>query len=113
MKKSRLTAEETARLVASIITEETIVKKELTHGVMLISLNFRMMGVSPMQTAPDRKTLVELSQVRNVLVELFRLCSYVRLTRSVGTAMVNQDTRLLVCNPSLWDYVVVRVFLSS
>lgn len=66
--KSRLSAKETATLVASIIDEKLDIDEVLARGVQCTSLSFRMTGISPSQTASNTQTSFELSQLGNMLI---------------------------------------------
>ena len=76
VKRSTLTANETASLIRFLIDEKetaggSSVIKSLAARIESVSLSFRLTGISPTQTAPDGEgisKLPQLSQVRNALI---------------------------------------------
>lgn len=82
MKGSPLTADETKRLVLSIIEEGEVVEESLAKRVKSTSLSFRTTGISPTQTAAADRTISklgatkELSYVGNMFAGI---CSFIAM----------------------------------
>ena len=72
MRRSLLTAEQTARFVTAILDETGDIEESLVNGVESTSLSFRRTGISPTQTTPittsNRRLISKLPNLGNVVV---------------------------------------------
>lgn len=80
LKRSLLTAKETARFVTSILDETREIEESLVNRVESTSLSFRRTGISPTQTAPtttsNRRLKTKLPNLGNILAGI---CSFIAM----------------------------------
>ena len=84
MKGSPLTADETKRLVSSIIEKEKVIEESLAKRVKSTSLSFRTTGISPTQTAATDRTTSKTGAIPKDLSSLGNMfagvCSFIAMS---------------------------------
>ena len=118
MKRSSLTAVETAKLVSSIIDEKGEIEESLAQRVKSTSLSFRMTGISPTQTAATdrntskRRVTTKLRSLGNICIGI---CSFIAMAGvqvagyySSGVQIGNTSLKTLIMG--LVGYCGITVF---